>query len=349
MSTSPISGQHDKMTAKETQSKFIHDAPPLLPRRTSKYHINWKRLADLPAPLRGACITVHGGKVYVTGGINPVEGAQLEVFVYEIYNDRWGQLRTPDHYLAIPHIIDGSLTLIGGRLIATKKITNKVSTFDQTKQSWISYYPNLLSARHKPGVVTHMEYVIVAGGGKGEDTPILLDDIEILDWLENTQWKRVSVHLPVPMFVPQLTVCNDTVFVVGYFDARFELTKLVYELPVAVITNSADQECASTRWIELGETTHWDSSVVTGLSSLTVAGGYDATYTVTQDIKTYDRSTQQWKKIDSLSFARCSVAATAIYNNTIIIIGGCTNAGDPESSGSYAVEQRQVEQVAVEF
>ena len=97
------------MTAEETQSKFIHDAPPLLPRRTSKYHIKWKRLTDLPVPLRGAYITLHGGKVYVTGGINPVEGAQLEVFVYEIDNDRWGRLPTPDHYLAIPHIIDGSL------------------------------------------------------------------------------------------------------------------------------------------------------------------------------------------------------------------------------------------------
>ena len=347
MSTSSISGQHDKMTAEgRPQSKFIQDAPQLLPTLTSsKYRIKWTRLADLPAPLCTVYIAVQGGKVYVSGGISSVEDAAHQVFVYDIDNDRWGQLPTPDHNFAVPHIIGGKLTLIGGRLIATKKITNKVSTFDQTKQSWISYYPNLLSARHKPGVVTHMEYVIVAGGGKGEDTPILLDDIEILDWLENTQWKRVSVHLPVPMFVPQLTVCNDTVFVVGYFDARFELTKLVYELPVAVITNSADQQCASTRWVELGETIHWRSSVVTGLSLLTVVGGYKAINETKEDIMMYDKSTQKWKKIDLLSFARCRAAVTAINNNAIIVIGGCTSVHDHKSTSLSVVELGQVEQV----
>ena len=70
MTTSPISGQHDKMTAEEgTRSKFIHDAPPLLPTVTSgKYQIKWTQLADLPAPLQRAYIVVQDRKVYVTGG-----------------------------------------------------------------------------------------------------------------------------------------------------------------------------------------------------------------------------------------------------------------------------------------
>ena len=48
--------------------------------------------------------------------------------------------------------------------MATTKLTNKVSTFNHAKQSWVSYYPNLLSVRNRPGIVTHLEYVIVAGG-----------------------------------------------------------------------------------------------------------------------------------------------------------------------------------------
>ena len=65
-----------------------------------------------------------------------VEDAANQVFVYEIDNDRWSQLPTPDHCYTIPHIIDDKLTLIGGYLTDTNKVTNKVSTFDQTKQSW---------------------------------------------------------------------------------------------------------------------------------------------------------------------------------------------------------------------
>ena len=110
--------------------------------------------------------------------------------------------------------------------------------------------------------------------------------------------------------------------------------KHVYELPVAVITNSADhdQQCASTRWVKPGATTHWDLSVVTGLSSLMVVGGYDATGTITEDIEMYDMSTEKWKKIDSLSFARYDTIATAINNNSIIIIGGCTSVDNPTSN-----------------
>ena len=347
MSTSSTSGQHDKMTAEgRPQSKFIQDAPQLLPTLAiSKYHIKWTRLADLPAPLCTVYIAVQGGKVYVSGGISSVEDAAHQVFVYDIDNDRWGQLPTPDHNFAVPHIIGGKLTLIGGRLIATNKITNKISTFDHTKQSWVSYYPNLLSVRAKPGVVTHMEYVIVAGGIKGDDATVVLDDIEILDWVENSKWKKVSIHLPVPMCALQLTISDDNVFIVGYVNAKMNHNRHVYELPVAVITNSADQQCASTRWVELGETIHWRSSVVTGLSPLIVVGGYNATNKTKEDIMMYDKSTQKWKKIDLLSFARCRAAITAINNNAIIVIGGCTSVHDHKSTSLSVVELGQVEQV----
>ena len=47
------------------------------------------------------------------------------------------------NYFGIPHIIGGKLTIIGGRLSATEQRTNKVSTFDEASQTWISYYPDI--------------------------------------------------------------------------------------------------------------------------------------------------------------------------------------------------------------
>ena len=120
-----------------------------------------------------------------------------------------------------------------------------------------------------------MEHVIIAGGVRDDDdgTPVLLDDVEILDWVENSQWKMVSVHLPVPMFALQLTASNDHLFVVGYCNAK-HLDNHVYKLPIALITNSAKQlQCGSTRWVKLAKTTHWGSSLVTSLSPLIVFGG----------------------------------------------------------------------------
>ena len=54
---------------------------------SSKYHIKLTQLADLPDAMYGAYIAVQDRKIYVSGGISPVEDAQHQVFVYETDND----------------------------------------------------------------------------------------------------------------------------------------------------------------------------------------------------------------------------------------------------------------------
>ena len=137
-----------------------------MPALTSgRYHIKWTQLADLPVPLYAVYVAVQQHKIYATGN-SPVEDAIHQVYVNDINTDQWGELPPSRHYFGIPHIIGGKLVIIGGRLSATKKRTNKVSTFDEDSQIWTSYYPDLLSVRSRPGVVSHLEYVIAAGGRK---------------------------------------------------------------------------------------------------------------------------------------------------------------------------------------
>ena len=90
--------------------------------------------------------------------------------------DQWGQLPPSGHYYGIPHIIGGKLVIIGGRLSATNKRTNKVSTFDKDSQTWTSYYPDLLSVRSQPGVVSHL---IVAGDSGGTRSTSEDDDTTV--------------------------------------------------------------------------------------------------------------------------------------------------------------------------
>ena len=218
-----------------------------MPALTSgKYHIKWTQLADLPAPLYGASVAVQHHKIYVTG-ICPVEDALYQVYVYDINTDQWDHLTPSGHYKGIPHIIGGKLVIIGGRLLSTtKKITNKVSTFDEDSQSWTSYYPDMLSVRSKPGVVSHLEHVIVAGGGRvtseGDDTPIIQDDIEVLDWVENSHWRKVSIKLPEPMCIFAPTVSDDHILIVGYYSAGILSCNGTYKTPVANIIASGDQQ-----------------------------------------------------------------------------------------------------------
>ena len=104
------------------------------------------------------------------------------MYVYDIDSNHWSHLPPLRHYKGVPHIIGGKLAIIGGRLPANKEITNMVSTYSEDDQAWVPYYPNLQSKRSRPGVVSHHEYVIVAGGRLADQAQ---DSIEVLNWIEN--------------------------------------------------------------------------------------------------------------------------------------------------------------------
>ena len=94
-------------------------------------------------------------------------------------------------------------------------------------------------------------------------------------------------------------------------------------------------------------TDHWGTTLVPSSSPPVVVGGDDQTGTIsTVDIKTYDNLNKSWKKIGSLSSARSQVAVAAVYNNAIIIIGGCTKGdtlANAKSSSVTIVELGQAE------
>ena len=322
---------------------------------SGRYHIKWTRLADLLAPLNSAFIAVQHHKIYVTGQ-SPVKDACHQVYVYNINCNQWGQLPPSGHYYGTPHIIGGRLAIIGGRLSATKKMTNKVSTFDEDSQTWTSYYPDLLSVRSKAGVVSHLQQVIVAGGGRhtaeDDDTPVILDDIEVFNWIENSHWRKVSINLPVPMWAFTPIISDGDLIIVGFSGANMKRYKVSYKLPVAniimMISSYNQQHNSTSKWTELTAAIHDFSTPVFALSPfpLVVAGGENETGTIpTADIKMYNNSNNSWKNIGSLSSARSRAAIAAVYNNAIIITGGCTNGskGNVDSSSLTIVELGQAE------
>ena len=316
-------------------------APPLLPAFTSgRCQVKWTRLTDLPAPLHDAYVAVHGHKIYVTGGLSPVVIAKHQVYVYNINTDQWGQLPQSEHYYGIPYIIGDKLAIIGGYLSATKQKTNKVSTFNDDAQTWTSYYPDLLSIRSMPGVVSHQEYVIVAGG-RPRGTDATQDDIEVLNWMENSHWRRASIKLPEPMYDFTPIISYDHLLIVGYGGADGKAKKAVYRLPVATITASIDEQhnsATSSRWTELTPVPYQHTALVLGSSPPLIVGGWNHTdKTSTADIKMYDISDHSWRSVGSLSSARHLVAVAAVDDNAIVVIGGCSKGGNEANRRSSSL------------
>ena len=319
-----------------------------MPALTSgRYYIKWTQLADLPAPLCDvyAAVKPHR-RIYVTG-TSRVEDAEHQVYVYNINTDKWGQLPPSGHYHGIPHIIGRRLAIIGGRLSATKKMTNKVSTFDEDSQTWTSYYPDLLSVRSKPGIVSHLEHVIVAGG---DSTSAVQDDIEVLNWIENSHWRKISIKLPVPMCIFIPTISDDHLLIAGYSDYVIHRQCNAYKIPVGNITAPINQKHNSTQWTKLTTADYNYTAPIPSSSPwppMVVGGEFrDKTGTIsTADIKVYDDSSKSWKKIGSLSSARSRVAVTAVYNNAIVVIGGCTKGGSLVNSRSSSLTVVELDQL----
>ena len=95
------------------------------------------------------------------------------------------------------------------------------------------------------------------------------------------------------------------------------------------------------------EVDHDYPSLIPSSSPPVVVGGEDTTdITSTADMKMYDHSNGSWRKIGSLSSARTRAAVAAVYNNAIIIIGGCTTVdtqANVDSSSMTVVELGQAE------
>ena len=165
----------------QTSTKHLLEAPPLLPALTSsRYHIKWIQQSDLPAPMFDPYVTIQDKKIYVTGGTSPEDNAFDQVYIYDINANQWDHIPPSGQCGGIPQIVGGKFIVIGGLLPESKLDTNKVSTYDEASETWISYYPDLLSARSRPRVVTHLEYVIVAGGAKGDSRSTVQDDVYLM-------------------------------------------------------------------------------------------------------------------------------------------------------------------------
>ena len=152
----------------------------------------------------------------------------------------------------------------------------------------------------------------------------------------------------MPMYGFTPTISDDHLLIGRYSPSK--TCKQFYILPVANITAPMYQNHnsdAPTKWTELARPTHWFTDLIPNTSLPVVVGGDDITGTMlTADVKIYDKSNKSWKKIGSLSSARSRVAVAAVYNNAIVVIGGCTK-GDTianlKSSNLSVVELGQVE------
>ena len=300
------------------------------------YELTWEKCADLPSPMYAISAVVHDKKVYIMAGDAPDNDTLDYVYCYNITTDHWEQLPSPGHYCGRLQIIDDKLTVIGGQSSVTMKVTNKVST--NINNSWTGHFPNLLRVRREPGVVSHSEYIIVAGGWR--DTNTINDDIEILNTTQPFQWILTSVLLPEPMWAIYPTISDHMIVIVGYYVAGGKVTNASYRLPVDKVTTSTmshDTTDQPILWTELPSAPHYDTRTIPSSHPPVIMGGHNFQFVPTSNVTMLDDSSNKWKKVSSLSSPRHSAAVVPINSDAILVLGGSTGGSGVAKSKAHSI------------
>ena len=270
-------------------------------------------------------------------GMAPDDDTYHYVYVYDINNNQWDRLPPPGQHMGVLQIINSKLTVIGGWDNTTKKVTNKVKTYNNN--SWSNEYPNLLKARARPGVLTHLHYVIVAGGGLDDNT--IYDDIEVLNYKQSSHWVIARMKLPEAMWLPSLIISNDTLYIVGYVRANGNKTSAAYEMSVDMVISSAVQLTSNqtAHWTKLPPAPHFETPIIPNCSPPVIIGGHDIQYVPTVAIRVLDVPNNSWKKIASLTTARSDTAVVPINHDSILVIGGCTGGRSVEEAKAHSISR----------
>ena len=286
--------------------------------------MKWIRLPDLPSPLSDPYAVTHQSKIFVTGCVTSHSHthAIFQVYCYDCFTNQWYRLPQVQQYYGVPHVVGGKLVIFGGRLSHNSRRTSKVTTFDQFTHKWTSFYPDMMSVRSRPGVVTHLEYVIAAGGTVDDATCV--NDIEILNWVENIAWRIVPLRLPSPMYALTPIICNDSIYIVGFSNKEGSFRN-AYLIPAASIASPLGSG-TSKSWQKLKSSECHDTATIPGLSAPVIVGGHhliDQTQKIsTADICMYNSDTKSWEQVDKLSSPRSNPAVVSVSNNAVVVIGG---------------------------
>ena len=215
-----------------------------------------------------------------------------------------------------------------------------MTTYDDN--SWNNTYPNLSVARLHPAVVPYHQYVIVAGG-KGDDDN-LLDSIEVFD-ITKSHWMIVNTHLPKPMYRISATICADSFTIVGYDtdNKRYREAFIIAIDDIISLSQQTQQSLTSstdkdnTKWHPLAPAPYWKTALVPNNSPPVIIGGtVEHNINTVNDITIYDDTSNKWNKISSLPI-NCANTTVAVINQSIIVMGGCSDTKTTETANATAL------------
>ena len=178
-------------------------------------------LEAMPCAAQVVSSVMHNNKVYIT----PLAEADYDahdvtrqVLVYSLTETegRWSMLPRVPSYNAKATVINGRITLVGGRDAGTNKITNVLPTWNEVNHQWEkSDLTPMPTKRLASGVCHHDNFLLVAGGvvdeiGKVDNT------VDVYNFSSKHWSTPEALNLPVPKLrSSHVVIFEEYVYLIG--------------------------------------------------------------------------------------------------------------------------------------
>ena len=176
-------------------------------------------LPPMPIELQVISSVLLEGKVYVTGIANeePSEGDTTpQVQVYSLKKAKWSTLPRATIYNARLVVMDGRITLIGGRSVETKQITDVWATWFEEEGRWKESWMN--TRLLETDVCQYDNLLLVTGGvmdGAEEGKTTVVNTVNVYNCSTKTWTTSQALELPVELRSHHLVVFEEYIYVIG--------------------------------------------------------------------------------------------------------------------------------------
>ena len=282
-----------------------------------------------------------GMMVYVTGGNSRNGDAVEHVHRFDLEKNHWDKLPPSRYHHCVPVVLEGKLSLIGGRKPSNKAVIGKVNTYDENSNQypWVAIYPDMNQPRYRPAVVTTDGHVIVFGG-KIKERSKLTDTIEIMN-IKDKQWVTLATTLPDKMYDMSATISRDLVWIIGY-DTGSSRSNKVYTVPVNNLISVSNEGYSWKRLLH-NYTVSFKAAIVSDLDLPVILGGDDRQNKTVSAVVAYDLKTESWSEVAALSSPRALCAVAKLPGERgILVIGGCSETRNLSQCNSSCLNTTEI-------
>ena len=251
--------------------------------------------------------------VYMGGGRTGWGGDEYCIQVYNVDADSWSHLPKYEYRCFAMTVINHHLTLVGGG-DDDWKVTNQLAVYEPSSQNWTYPYNPMPTPRHRPAVLMHGIWLLVAGGFDARLTN--LATVELLNTSTN-QWLATS-SLPTTCRLLTSAIVDDY----GYLIMN---SKQVFRVSLPdIVSHTVDQSTASKSpalWCRLPDTPLSCSTAISLRGYLLAVGGSHDNSTRT-DIHLYQPESEQWTKVGELPNVRQYCTCVVLPSGEVLVAGG---------------------------